>query len=279
LNKLLYSLILSFFLISPLNVSGDSLCLISLTKMGKGFVAVGSPSVNFSDCKIYVNSPVALKGGGAISAAGFFTTGEAQIFGSFVSVPIETNVLPIPDPWGSLVPPDFSDSDWPKTHDLIVTDETGLTVLVPEGQAIFEGGIFINDSDVIFDSGVVAVVGGDLVISGNSNVTFPDNTILLSDQGNLYIGPRSTVTITAPATGPFQGLAIYHTNPTATSKDEIFGSLYLDGAIYNKSGKLALNANASLNYRYDQTHAGITVGQIELGGKSKITEVQEVVAP
>jgi hypothetical protein len=101
-----------------------------------------------------------------------------------------------------------------------------------------------GDSDVTLSPGLYVIKDGAWAVLGNASVSGSGVTIFLKGtKGKINFNDTSSVNITAPTTGPLQGLLIFQDRNSSSSHSWNGRSTSLVGVIYLPSGDLTANSN------------------------------------
>ncbi len=226
-------------------------CIISLDETAARAVEFTGNTTADIGCGVASNSDSAealYVGGSAILMAN-----PAQAFGD---IAIEGNgelisQLP-PLPFSPRVPDPFADLPDPPRNapcDATVSSQTDIGSILPGAIAGGSGDGFITLCGDVQLSGNLAlpaatyVIKGDLDVKSNANITGDGVTFILThddpaDTGRLTnFGSNATVTLSAPTSGPWQGLLFYQdplASCAANQPNRFTGgpSMSLDGVIY-----------------------------------------------
>jgi len=135
------------------------------------------------------------------------------------------------------------------------------------GDYYITGGIVINGGgDVTFGQGLYFLQGQGLIITGNGVVT-GDGVTFYIDEGQVTLTGTSDTELTAPTSGPYEGIVIFQ-NRTLTTTVNMSGGAIADGwgAVYAAGAQIHLvgNTGSTLHQFISDTflmdgNSGITV--------------------
>ncbi|MDW8222070.1 MAG: pilus assembly protein TadG-related protein [Gemmatales bacterium] len=228
--------------------------LIVLRPQGRGTLnAVGNARADVINAPVYVNSSDAAGGsavGNSVVSApqfyfggspGYTTTGSAAFRGV-----IHSSQTPVPDPLAYLPPPDPSALPVRSTRRLQLSGSGNVTLL----PGVYVGGITMTGRvNVTMLPGIYYLQGGGLQVSGQGNLT--GNGVLIyndprSSADDVNISGQGRVEISAPSSGPYQGLVIYQrrdaTNTITVSGN---GQTRITGTYYTANGTVRFVGNGA----------------------------------
>jgi Flp pilus assembly protein TadG len=204
---------------------GTPACVLALDPSASGAITMsGGASVGAPNCAVAANSSSAtaanFSGGATLTAANFNVVGNYTTSGgATVSATIKTGAPATADPYASLTVPSFSGCN--QTN---YTLSGGGTATISQG--VYCGGITVSGgSQLTMNSGTYMLVGtnpgsggNSFYISGGSTVTGSGVSIVITatgstapmdTRGTVNISGGTTVTLSAPTSGPMQGVAFY----------------------------------------------------------------------
>jgi len=234
------------------NISGTG-CTLSLDPTASGATTVkGSAQVTLNGCDMYddSNSATALSVNGSatvsaqavdvvggISGTSNITVSQAQ--------DIATDQAYWPDPYANTPLPPFSGCD---AHNFSAKSTMTLT------PGVYCGGMSLNAGAVVtLNPGIYYLDRGSLQVNGGASLTGTGVTLVFtSSTGQNYatatINGGATVNLTAPTSGPTQGIALFgdRNMPTGTGfKFNGGASQYFGGAIYIPQGAVDFAGGAN----------------------------------
>jgi Flp pilus assembly protein TadG len=231
----------------------------------------GNGSLNLTNCGLQVNgsssSALTLSGNASITASTVSVVGAISTSGGasiHVSESKTTGATAVPDPYA----------------DLTVSAPTGCSnannSFSGGAKATISAGVYCGlslsgGSTVTMNPGVYYIAGnsaGGLSVSGDSTLTGTGVTIVLTGSGSNYastsISGGSTISLSAPTTGPTAGIVMYgdRNAPTSTSVQLSGGStMAFSGLLYFPSETVSYSGNSSSTsctelIAYDVTFSG-----------------------
>lgn len=231
----------------------DEACVIALnTVINNATEITGSANVNLNGCGLAVNSSSA--SAMTVSGSGYFSAPSATIVGDYNSTVsgmavtnITTNAAAVADPYASLNI---------GTPGACVAGNTNQTISPSSTVTLTGTTTYCTGLDV---RGTLNLNGNTLYLRGgtlnaNSTATITGTgTIVLTDNAGSYarinVNGSAAVTITAPTSGTFKGLAIVQDrNAPAGNDNSISGNSTsaIIGAIYFPVGDITYTGNSSL---------------------------------
>jgi hypothetical protein len=221
----------------------------------------GSPDLRAPDCVVQVNSAAigALHAQGAPSAAveAAYVVGTASPVRNWNPAPL-TGQTPRPDPLQGRMP-------WPSITADCMRQQGNEAVLRPgaycDGLSI-GGGVELLPGVYVVQQGGVRVTGRG---SRGEGVTL----VLLDPAGDFDIRGGSSTSLSAPASGPWAGVAIAAKPGPAMPTSKLTGSLELNGTLYLPGQRLLLQGSPRLGGAGD-TRA-LIVRQLTLQGSPELS--------
>ncbi len=232
-------------------------CLYIMDPSASGaYTIVGTATVS-STCGIYVNSTSS----NAFTAKGTSTTtasvinvvgGVDQTGGASVSPSPTTGSAPVTDPLSNLPAPTYSGCDHTN-----FSASGGTYTFSPRSGAsysVFCGGLSITgQATLTFNPGIYILNGGGFS-STSSNTTITGNGVFFYNTSNGYsFGPISlaggtSVTLTAPTSGTYQGILFFQdrsikSSATSTIVGGATGTL--SGAVYMPTASVIFKGNST----------------------------------
>jgi len=234
------------------NIGGTG-CTLSLDPTASGATTVkGSAQVTLNGCDMYddSNSATALTVNGSATVSAQAVDVVGGISGtSNITVPqppdMATNQSYWPDPYANTQLPSFSGCD---AHNF----SAKTTVTLSPG--VYCGGMTLNAGAVVtLNPGIYYLDRGSLQVNGGASLTGTGVTLVFtSSTGQNYttatINGGATVNLTAPTSGPTQGIVLYgdRNMPTGASfKFNGGASQYFGGAIYIPKGAIDFAGGAN----------------------------------
>jgi hypothetical protein len=221
--------------------AGGGACVMALDASGSGVItASGNPTMSLNGCNLQNNSPntnaTILNGGAVIEGCSATNACGSQAFlaqpdvpSGGIDIPVVTNAAPAPDPYAGLTPPTPASScinSFPANP-------------VPSG-TYCPGNI--NNQSVTFATGAVIIITGGLSTKGNSTLAGTGVTLYVTGGGS--INANSTISISAPSTGAYAGLAVWFGDNSAVTWSGGNSSSFA-GAIYAPTATVTYEGNAA----------------------------------
>jgi Flp pilus assembly protein TadG len=217
--------------------SGSSKCVYVLDPSAPAAISMVGGSSLQTSCSIYANSSssdaIDLKGGSSISTGGGATT---NINGSWkgtgnssISPAPNTNTGTVSDPFASMPAPAVG-SCTSTGGSLSGTLDPGVYC----GSVSFSGAVSLNPGTYIFKNG----------FSIGSSVTGTGVTLYVA-AGSISLSGQGSLTISAPTSGTYQGIAIYQDRADTNGVSLVGGStLDVSGVIYAPAANVSLSGNS-----------------------------------
>lgn len=229
------------------------------------------------DGSIFINSPtptaLTLAGTGNLAAASFEVVGN--VFRPGVGVLVgdaHEGVNPVPDPLAALAEPVLSEHVVRTVQKKSLAD--GVYVLEP---GRYQGGIeFSGTGHMTLNPGVYIVEGGGFKVTGRGTLvaegvmvysTGTNDTTVAADE--VFVSGDAHVTWTAPAGGPYAGIAIFQNRDVSARGVRLAGTgqTTIAGTVYAKSAEVQLSGTSET----DVLAAGLVAGSLGVAGDSAFT--------
>lgn len=274
----------SLFYAGPYAVTGRAValvaaagtyCVLALEAAANNAVSGGNGTdVTLSECGLAVNSSstraVNLQSGAVVRASrvtivgGYRLTSGAQLL---ATDGIQTGAAATADPYTAFTIPAYSGC----TYNSYRTPNRRVETLNP---GVFCNGMDIRGNAVIaLNAGVYIIDRGNLSVGGGATLTGSGVTIILtSSTGGAYgtatFAARSTVSLSAPATGPTAGVVLAQDRLAPTSGTNTLASdrQTLNGAVYFPRQTIAFTGGTPAGQDCLQLIARV----IDFGGVSAI---------
>ena len=219
--------------------------------LGQSMTVSGGSSFIKSDCGIYVNSSASnalnVSGGATVKASVVNVVGGTQINGGSTVTPTATTGAPVAgDPLANLPAPTFSGCD-----NTSFTVSSATATLNP---GVYCGGITITgSSNVTFNPGTYILNGGGFT-SSSSNTTLNGTGVFFYNTSAGYsykpvtLSGGTSVTLTAPSSGTYQGILFFQDRTISSSaQNTISGGSTddLSGSIYMPTGQLVFSGGST----------------------------------
>jgi Flp pilus assembly protein TadG len=264
-------------------VAGSPACLLALDKTASSAISMsGGASVGATNCTVAANSSsgtaVIGSGGASLTASNLNIVGSYSTSGGFtVTATIKTGAPATVDPYGCgsggtcLAVPSFSTSGCSPNPNLSgghtgtispgcyngITVSGGAKLTMNPGNYVINGGGGINlsgGSTVTMGAGIYTINNGNFGLSGGNTITGSNVSIILtgspaSSIGTVNISGGATLTLTPPASGPMQGVAVYvdRNAPTSHAASSFSGgsTMPITGSLYLPSQKVSYSGGSS----------------------------------
>lgn len=230
----------------------DRYCALALNPTSRGALTVnGSSSVDFSECRVGVNSnhsdAMILGTVASLTAECIDVVGGIKSLGTATLTcdAAETGVDPIEDPFDNLTAPDLA-TKYPTCSSYTSVGPV-ITSLAP---GRYCDNLTFGSIASFTGSGVYVLDGVNLSFgTGASVVTGVGITIILMNGATISgLNGTSQAILTAPTAGPYAGVLIFSdpATQTAGAKTTINGGLVsvLDGLLYFPNQELQFTGNA-----------------------------------
>jgi Flp pilus assembly protein TadG len=226
-------------------------CVLALDPTASPSVAVkGGAQLNLINCNLYDNSSggpaLTVTGTASVNANMVSTVGTVSGASSITATSgIRTGVRPTADPYASVSPPAMPSCD-PSNY---TVNSNGKTSSLSPG--CYSGNITVNaGASLNLAPGIYYLNGGNLSVAGNATLSGTGVTLVFTGYGTNHwgtasIGSNANVNLTAPTSGPTQGIVIYgdrNMQPgtafslTGGSTQSFTGAIYLPQAALSYSG-------------------------------------------
>jgi hypothetical protein len=226
-------------------------CVLALDRTASPAVKVsGNGNLNLVKCNLYDNS----SGSPALDVTGTttVTANQVGVVGGVSGASnitatngIRTGIRPVADPYADFSPPPTPSSCVQGKQ--TINSNGKVNSLSP---GCYSGDITVNAGATLnLSSGIYYLNGANLSVAGNATITGTDVTLVFtgsgSSWGTLTIGSNANVTLTAPTSGPTQGIVMYGDrnmsvgtafNLTGGGTQNFGGAIYLPKAALSFSG-------------------------------------------
>lgn len=226
-------------------------CVLALNASASGSISTqGSSHINLSGCSVYDNSSngTALTNGGsatitadAVNVVGGLSGGS----GISATRGINQGVSALADPYADVSPPAFSGCDY---------NNLSIHTTVTLNPGVYCNGLQLNaGANVTLNPGIYYIDRGTLRVNGGATLTGTGVTIVFtSSTGSNYadaaINGGATIDLTAPASGPTEGIVIFgdRNMPAGTTFNFNGGAgQTFGGAVYLPRAAIAYSGGAS----------------------------------
>ncbi len=225
-------------------------CVLALNGKASGAITMqGSTQVNLNGCGLYDDSGsyTAMTTGGTLSTLSVNVVGDVSGSTSGITATdgINTGVLPLADPYANVSIPSFSGCNQRN-----FSAQTTMTI----NPGVYCGGMSVNAGAVLtLNPGIYYLDQGSFFVRGGATVTGTNVTLVFTSStgqnwATATINGNATVNLTAPTSGPTQGIAMFadRAMPTGTdfklnggSSQTFGGAIYLPTAALTYTGSSA----------------------------------------
>jgi Flp pilus assembly protein TadG len=219
--------------LNPPSGGGDA-CVMALDNSGTGVItASGTPTLRLSNCNLYNNSPntsaTILNGNATIEGCDATHACGSQAFlaqpdipSGNIDIPITTSASPAADPLAGLTPPTVGVGSCSASLSSTSVPATGSP---PSGTAYCAPA---NNATVTLNPGIYVITGG---LSMHAHTSIAGSGVTLYVLGGGTINGTSTLSIAAPTSGPYTGVAIWYGDSSSVTYDGTNDTSF-SGAIY-----------------------------------------------
>jgi len=220
------------------------ICVLALEVSAEGIGITGSVQLTLPNCGIGVNSSnsraLNITGSAQVTSTTISVVGGYRITGSAVITTteapgVQTGQAPFADPYADLAVPSFSGCN----YNNFSLSGSGTSTLNP---GVYCNGLVVTGSRIItMNPGIYYIDRGRFDVSGSTiiHATGGVSIVLTSSTGSNYakfdITGSARINLTAPATGPTAGMAVWQDRRAPTNNNNsINGSSIqnITGAIY-----------------------------------------------
>lgn len=210
-------------------------CVLSLDPIErKTLDLTGGSSIDAPDCDVYVNSTdpeaVNLTGGARINANRTCVEGGIKSLAENITPPAQFNCGVKADPMAGFTPPSVGSCDHTDFE-----ESGGVTITMWPG--VYCGGLKLTGgASAHYQPGTYVIKDGPLETTGGGD--FVGNGVTFHITGNdayVNLSGGAIVHLSAPTTGPFQGVVFYQDPNFSLGLDSKLsggGELYFEGVIY-----------------------------------------------
>jgi Flp pilus assembly protein TadG len=225
-------------------------CVLALNSTASPAVKVsGSNQLNLVNCNLYSDSNASpslnVSGSATVSANQVGVVGDISGASNITAANgIRTGMRPVADPYADVSPPSEPSCDSKK----YTINANGKTTSLDPG--CYTGDITVNAGATLnLNPGIYYFDGANLSVAGNATITGTGVTLVFTGSGGSWgtasIGSNAIVNLTAPSSGPTQGIVIYGDrkmpagtafNLTGGGSQNFGGAIYLPKASLSFSG-------------------------------------------
>lgn len=224
---------------------GSKLCVLGLDEVTANTIKLAnSASLTANSCAVVSNSTSSNSLVAGKSAT--LTAGDILVAGGFSGSSSSFKPTPTPDspkledPLADRTPPSFSGCD----HNAYTTGSGASYTLYP---GVYCGGLTLSSSTVTFEPGVYVIKDGPLDVVGTAQIKGENVGFYLTGaDARFNFSSNTSVSLTAPATGPMAGLLFFADRNSPLTKASRISSddaRQLLGTIYMPNSQLMVDAN------------------------------------
>lgn len=213
-------------------------------------IGCGVASNSDSDEALFISGDAILQANPAQAFGDIAIEGAGTLISELPPLPFSPRV---DDPFADLPAPPSPPCDLTASGNqpVTVSDSADIVDSNGDGFTTFCGGLELSGTLTI-DPGTLVIRNGDFTTKGNTNVSGAEVTVMLtgdapSDVGNVHLNNNTVMDLSAPTSGPYQGLLIYQDPKAENPDDSVFNggvNLSLDGAIYMPKGHIQFSGGA-----------------------------------
>jgi Flp pilus assembly protein TadG len=218
------------------------ICLLGLEPSQSQSIAVDVARISAPNCQILGDSTatdgVALFNGGQINAGRVCSSGGAiKDSTSSYSPAAQTDCPATADPMAGRAAP-------------VVGACTNNNEKVASGSQTLSPGVYCGglelkgNANVTLSAGVYVITGGPLSLNGSASLSGTDVTIYLAgDAAKLDLKNGTTLSLSAPATGPMAGILMFEDRAASLLRDHVFetrNAAQMLGTMYFPRGRLKI---------------------------------------
>jgi Flp pilus assembly protein TadG len=189
-------------------------CVLALDPTASSAVNVsGSNQLNLIGCNLYSNSSASpslnVSGSATVSANQVGVVGNISGASNITATNgIRTGMRPIADPYANVSPP----AEPSCSNAKITVNSNGKNTSLSPG--CYSGSITVNAGATLnLSPGIYYLDGANLSVAGNATITGSGVTLVFTGSGSNWgtasIGSNANVNLTAPSSGPTQGIVMY----------------------------------------------------------------------
>ena len=251
---------------------GDTqLCVLTLDgTASQSFSLTGSARLVAPQCSAYANSTSS--NGLSSTGSAFAQSSRTCVVGGYAGnsanfAPLPKTGCPArPDPLSGVVPPTADLTNC--TKNLTINANTTLS------PGTYCGGITVNGTaSVTLSPGVYIINGGDFHLFASSQLSGQNAAIYFNGaSGTFKADPKTTLSMSAPKTGPLAGFLIYQDKTANAGQDFHISSAQADnmlGTIYLPQGKLTVDSPGKVAQL--SAYTVIVAQQLVINGSASMT--------
>lgn len=223
-------------------------CVLALRRTGIGIEVNSLGGIRTNRCDVYANSSssnsMITNSGGTITAQDGQICAVGTVSGTGYSPAARTRCALAPDPLATLPEPTLPSC----LHTSKVVVGSGSRTLNPGRYC--KGLELLAGSNVTFNPGTYIIEGDKFTVNAGAVATGSGVTFIMNNKDALIlINQDSRIRVTAPASGPYAGVAFYVSRRiTDYVKHEINSdsASFVNGAIYIPTGQLYVNSRGQM---------------------------------
>jgi Putative Flp pilus-assembly TadE/G-like len=240
--------------------SASPVCILLLETTGIALDLSSGAALDAGDCGVHINSTndteaLSVTSNSSITAADVCVVGNSNLkSGGTVTPPPTHGCAAKADPMATLPkPPEALDPCW--KNDFVVNNN--------QTETLWPNKMYCGTTEIkgnaIMPPGLYVFRGGEFVIKSGGTVTGTEVTMFFADKdARLNANSNSTLRVTAPKTGTYQGVLMFQLPDPDTQSAPVHvvhsnGGTELEGTIYLPNGVLELNSNSTANVPADYT--------------------------
>jgi Flp pilus assembly protein TadG len=261
-------------------ITSSAACILALKTSGDNAVYInGSTSVYTPNCSIAANSDhreaIYINGNAAVNVLTLYTRGNYRLNGGSTLTtsqsPTVNGTSSVSDPYSGVNLPSIGSCGYNN-----YLANSGASVTLNPG--VYCNGFTINGGATAhLNPGVYIMDRGAFLINGGSTLTGTNATIILtsstgSNHATATINGNSTVTLSAPTSGTYSGIAFYQDRGAQAGNDNLFNggsTMNITGALYFPRGDITFNGGNSTSSPACSQVIGYTV---YFNGNSNLTD-------
>jgi len=253
-----------------------SACIYALDTSGTDIGMSSSSNLSMPNCGIVVNSAsnnaISLSGTATITADSVGVVGNVSTPIGAITPTAVTGVAPAFDPLSWLTPPSFNPSSCLADPHL---SGSGITTIGPAvaGGTVCYNGLSVSGSHIVNLTPGLYIINGAFSDSGSGAISGTGVTFYFAPpNGSLSLSGTSTLTISAPTSGTWNGILFYEdANDTHAMTVSGSGASVIQGIFYAPSADLTLSGSSSAQFAAD-----IVVSALSMSGPSSFSNYSSI---
>jgi Flp pilus assembly protein TadG len=234
--------------------SGGTGCVLALSDTEGAITVSGSSESTLSLCDMVSNATgtafVMSGNGSSVSANCIQTVGTAEVTGNLqvACASLREHAAAVADPFADVEEPALTGA----CQSAIVGQNNTTTVVsaIESHASGMRSRRYCNGLDlsgnVVFEPGLYLIEGGDFRINSNAQISGDGVVFYLAQGISLQFSGTATLDLSAPTSGPYEGLLIFGSRNSTGVSHTINGNVgsTLDGAIYAPTSHLTVSGSA-----------------------------------